>query len=100
MWIPGCLVYAGGGWSKGVLHTLEGSRLGVDCLPERPSLARTHGTRELDHVLAAVFGLWEQVIPEERIFSRDRQLSLLARGPRKAASRPANHLKKAAEDDT
>ncbi len=22
MWIPGCLVYAGRGWSRGVLHTL------------------------------------------------------------------------------
>src|SRR5690606_31224462 len=26
MWIPGCLVYAGSGWSRGVLHTIEGSR--------------------------------------------------------------------------
>ena len=33
MWIPGCLVYAGEGWSRGVLHTLEGSRNAVFCEP-------------------------------------------------------------------
>ena len=27
LWVPGCLVYAGEGWSRGVLHTLEASRL-------------------------------------------------------------------------
>jgi len=32
LWIPGCLVYAGTGWSTGVLHTLEGSRRAVHCL--------------------------------------------------------------------
>lgn len=48
LWIPGCLVYAGPGWSKGVLHTLEGSRRAVYCLPERTELARTNATRELD----------------------------------------------------
>lgn len=99
MWIPGCLVYAGGGWSKGVLHTLEGSRLGVYCLPERPDLTRTHGTRELDHVLAAAFGLWDQVIPDERLFTKDPQLSLLGRGLKKAFARPAPAPKKAADDD-
>ena len=26
LWVPGCLAYAGKGWSRGVLHTLEGSR--------------------------------------------------------------------------
>src|SRR5262245_18765362 len=34
LWIPGCLVYGGEGWSKGVLHTLEGSKLAVSCVPE------------------------------------------------------------------
>jgi hypothetical protein len=81
MWIPGCLVYAGDGWSKGVLHTLEGSRLAVFCLPESPDLARTPSTVELDHVLAAVFGLWDFVIPEARKFAR--QLTLPLKAPRK-----------------
>lgn len=95
LWIPGCLVYAGPGWSKGVLHTLEGSRLAVYCLPERPALARTNFTRELDHILAAVFGLWDAVIPEDRLFSTNPQLSLLPRGPRKAEPRASSPEKAA-----
>jgi hypothetical protein len=99
LWIPGCLVYAGSGWSKGVLHTLEGSRRAVHCLPEQPDLARTFATRELDHVLAAVFGLWDRVIPEERRFSQNAQLSLLASGPKKAAPRPRSPEKKIADEE-
>ena len=99
LWIPGCLVYAGGGWSKGVLHTLEGSRRAVHCLPERPDLARTTATRELDHVLAAVFGIWDQVIPEERLFSKTSQLALPLKGPKKAEERVVPVAKKAADDE-
>jgi hypothetical protein len=99
LWIPGCLVYAGPGWSKGVLHTLEGSRRAVYCLPERPELARTNATRELDHVLAAVFGFWDGVIPEERLFSINPQLSLLPRGPKKAEPRPPSVTKNTADGD-
>ena len=87
MWIPGCLVYAGEGWSQGVLHTLEGSRLAVFCLPQSPDLTRTASTVELDHVIAAVFGLWDFVIPEARKFARP-QLSLALKGPKKAEPRP------------
>lgn len=98
MWIPGCLVYAGKGWSKGVLHTLEGSRLAVHCRPERPDLARTIATRELDHVLAAVFGLWDFVIPDERLFGNEPQLSLPLRGPKKTEPRLRASSKKVADD--
>ena len=97
MWVPGCLVYAGEGWSKGVLHTLEGLRLGVYCLPEQPDLARTMATRELDHVLAAVFGLWDFVVPKERLFSKGPQLPLALGGPKKVAVRAPT--KKAADDE-
>jgi hypothetical protein len=83
MWIPGCLVYAGEGWSQGVLHTLEGSRLAVYCLPVPPELARTPATLELDHVLAAVFGLWDFVVPDSRLFKRVQQLALPIKGPKK-----------------
>jgi hypothetical protein len=83
LWIPGCLTYAGEGWSQGVLHTLEGSRRAAFCLPARPELARTPATWELDHVLAAVFGLWDRVVPEDRLFSRPVQLRLPLGGPRK-----------------
>lgn len=75
MWIPGCLVYAGGGWSSGVLHTLEGSRNAVYCdPPAQPGPSKA--TEELDHVLASVFGLWSVVIPEGRRFVPDPQLAL------------------------
>ncbi len=70
LWIPGCLVYAGSGWSKGVLHTLEGSRRAAYCLPDAATLARRKDTRELDHILAATFGLWDLVIPASRRFRR------------------------------
>jgi hypothetical protein len=65
---PGCLVYAGEGWSRGVLHSLEASPLAAYCLPLPPDRARTAETRQLDHVLAATFGLWEKVIPAGRRF--------------------------------
>ena len=68
LWMPGCLVYAGRGWSKGVLHQLEASRLAAYCLPDRQSLARGKATRELDHVLAATFGYWEQILPAAKRF--------------------------------
>ena len=75
LWVPGCLVYAGEGWSRGILHTLEASRLAARCLPDGNALpdgtAMMHSpeTRELDHVLAATFGLWELVLPGSRRFS-------------------------------
>lgn len=99
LWFPGCLVYAGPGWSKGVLHTLEGSRRAVHCLPTSADLIRSNATRELDHVLAAVFGFWDQVIPEGHLFSKRPQLSLPLKGPKKAEARTAGEPKKAAEDE-
>jgi hypothetical protein len=68
LWIPGCLVYAGEGWSRGILHTLEASKLAARCLPEEGA-HHSPETRELDHVLAATFGLWELVLPASRRFS-------------------------------
>ena len=70
LWVPGCLVYAGKGWSKGVLHTLEGSHLAAYCWPEKDKLSRTKQTRELDHMLAAVFGFWDLVLPASKRFKR------------------------------
>ena len=71
LWVPGVLVYAGKGWSRGVMHTLEGSRLAAYCLPDRDAVtrgARNKATRELDHVLAAIFGLWDVVLPASKRF--------------------------------
>ena len=55
---------------KGVLHQLEASRLAAYCLPERPSLSRSKATRELDYILAATFGFWEQILPAGKRFRR------------------------------
>lgn len=68
MRVPSCLVYAGEGWSRGVLHTLEASPLAAYCLPDANGFERGRHTRELDHVLAATFGLWWRIIPERRRF--------------------------------
>jgi len=70
LWVPGCLVYAGKGWSRGVLHSLEASRLAAFCLPERDKLHKSRQTRELDHMLAAVFGFWDLVLPANKRFRR------------------------------
>lgn len=86
MWVPGCVAYAGEGWSQGVLHTLEGSRLAVYCLPDR-NLESSKSTEELDHIIAAVFGLWDVVIGPQRRFTTDPQLSLFIKGPSKVAPR-------------
>ena len=70
LWVPGCLVYAGKGWSRGVLHSLEANKLAAYCLPERDKLGKTKQTRELDHMLAAVFGFWDLVLPPSKRFKR------------------------------
>jgi hypothetical protein len=75
MWIPGALVYGGVGWSPGVLHTLASSRLAVRCEPAA-DLQRSADTLELDHVLAAVFGLWDRILPAERRLVAAPQLDL------------------------
>lgn len=68
LWVPGCLVYAGRGWSKGVMHSLEASRLAAYCSPDKESLNRSKLTRELDHMLAAIFGFWDLVLPASKRF--------------------------------
>ena len=74
--VPGCLVYAGKGWSEGVLHLLRSHHLAAFCHP-RKSLQRAGlkkgdsvdaGTWQLDHVLAATFGWWDLVLdPKKRM---------------------------------
>jgi hypothetical protein len=39
------------------------------CLPDVDDPCRSKHTRELDHLIAATFGLWEVVIPESRLFT-------------------------------
>lgn len=68
--VPACVVYAGSGFSAGVLHLLQGSELAAYCMPEddmrtlpRPQTGSLDsGTWQLDHVLAATFGWWDVVL--------------------------------------
>ncbi len=89
LWIPGCLAYGGEGWSGGVLQTLRGSRRAAYCLPEQPLLDRTDATQELDHVVAAVFGLWDYVIPDSRVYVPGRVIKGLRKPPANAAESAA-----------
>jgi hypothetical protein len=64
---PGCLVYAGSGFSPGILHLLRASDLAAYCLPG-DSLRPTPETRELDHRLAEYFGWWDVIVRDARRF--------------------------------
>lgn len=70
----GCLVYAGEGWSPGVLHLLRASAYAAYCMPA-PSLLPGEATRELDHQLAMHFSWWD-------ILTRGRQPFVDARPER------------------
>lgn len=65
---PGCVVYAGEGFSPGILHMLRASDLAAYCLPD-DSLRRTRATWELDHVLAQRFGWWDVIVKDRRRFT-------------------------------
>jgi hypothetical protein len=95
MWIPGCLVYAGDGWSTGVLHTLEGSRNAVFCDPAADHQRDGVRTIELDHVLASVFGLWSIVLPDKQRFTGDTQLALPAAGFQRVSEPASPPVRKA-----
>jgi hypothetical protein len=70
MRVPGAIVYAGTGFSEGVLHLLKASPLAAYCMPDdtlrpipRPrGDAMDTGTWQLDHVLAQTFGWWDIVL--------------------------------------
>lgn len=64
---PGCVAYAGEGFSPGILHMLRASDLAAYCMPDA-SLARTRATWELDHMLAQRFGWWDVIVKDSRRF--------------------------------
>ncbi|HEY9764904.1 MAG TPA: PD-(D/E)XK nuclease superfamily protein, partial [Chroococcales cyanobacterium] len=66
--MPGCVVYAGEGMSRGILHLLEASPFAAYCLPS-PELSRGKQTEELDHLLAMAFGWWDIVIASSLPYS-------------------------------
>ena len=60
--MAGCIAYAGGGFSDGVLHMLEASPHAAYCLPAHGQAECTPETRELDHLLATHFGWWDVLV--------------------------------------
>ena len=68
--VPAAMAYAGGGFSEGVLHMLQGSELAAYCLPDndlfpvprRATDELDSGTWQLDHVLALRFGWWDVIV--------------------------------------
>ncbi len=60
------LVYAGGGFSLGILNMLEAAPKAMYCLPSDADLTRSPQTLELDHMLAFTFGWWDLVVGTKR----------------------------------
>lgn len=67
--MPAAIVYAGTGFSMGVLHLLQSSEMAAYCLPGE-SLRRVarkkgeidSGTWQLDHIVAMAFNFWDILI--------------------------------------
>jgi hypothetical protein len=67
MRMPSAVVYAGVGFSEGVLHLLQASELAAYCLPDetlhplprRGGETIDSGTWQLDHILAVTFHWWD-----------------------------------------
>jgi hypothetical protein len=73
--MPAAIVYAGSGYSEGVLHLLRASPLASYCMPDeslrplprqRSAEAFHSGTWQLDHVLAQSFGWWDVIIGDRK----------------------------------
>jgi len=84
MRIEGVIVYAGNGFSAGVLHLLQSSSFAAYCMPNSDLLraaaragAIDSGTWQLDHVIAQSFGMWDIVLGNKTPLANDAQLSLL-----------------------
>ena len=68
--LRGIIAYAGGGFSAGVLHLLQGSEHAAYCFPDetmkpmprRSGASIDSGTWQLDHALAVTFGWWDLIV--------------------------------------
>lgn len=67
MHIPAFVAYAGDGFSEGVRHMLQASEVAAHCLPSG-DLEPSGNTRELDHLVAMVFGWWDFVLQNKQPF--------------------------------
>ena len=66
--MTGCIVYAGEGFSQGVLHLLQSSEIAAFCFPDENNLHITKDTLELDHLLAIHFKWWDVLISRKTAF--------------------------------
>lgn len=64
--MPGCIAYAGDGFSVGVRHMLQASRYAAYCLPSEGQTDASADTRELEQLLAAHFGWWDVLVEHKR----------------------------------
>jgi hypothetical protein len=64
--LPGCIAYAGRGFSDGVLHMLAAAPAAAYCLPAIGQVGGTAETRELDHLLAVNFGWWDVLVENKK----------------------------------
>ena len=78
--MPAVVVYAGEGFSDGVLHLLRSSPLAAYCMPDatmkpltrsRGSESIHGGTWQLDHAIARTFHLWDVILGEKRPLGLD-----------------------------
>lgn len=69
MGMPVCVVYAGDGFSDGILHVLQASSITAYALPDPEKLRPIPATRELDAFLAVTFQWWDLVLDGKRPFS-------------------------------
>ena len=67
MHIPAWIVYAGEGFSPGVLHMLAGCEVAASCRPD-DTLQPTAATRELDHVVALTYRWWDVILAKKSPF--------------------------------
>ena len=77
MRMPGVVVYAGEGFSQGVLQMLRAHRLAAYCCPDAPHCRPNRHTRELDHVLAQTFNWWDVLTAAGIPFEIPRPESLM-----------------------
>lgn len=70
MHIPAFVVYAGEGFSQGVLHLLQGSSRAAYCLPPEDLKPTQHATTELDHIIAMTFGWWDAILRHKKKLER------------------------------
>lgn len=67
MHVPAFAVYAGEGFSQGVLHMLQASEIAAHCWPAA-DLKPSSATLELDHIVAMTFGWWDAVLANKKAF--------------------------------